>query len=98
VPRKFHGGGREAGQLLRIELATLCRCEPDGTLTFVAQWGSATARFPVGSRWKLGGHNVGTFVFRAGRPARVDYNVKTSSGPIGAGIREAGLRSAIFRL
>src|SRR6202020_327947 len=57
--------------------------------------GSVTARFPVGSRWVLGGRNVGTLVFRTGRPARVDYRAESSSGPLGAGIREAGLRSAI---
>src|SRR5580693_8546671 len=85
----------EVGQLLPVDQAALCRYEPDDTLTFVAQWGSVTARFPVGSRWKLGGHNVGTLVFQTGRPARVDYNVKTSSGALGASIREVGFRSAI---
>jgi signal transduction histidine kinase len=85
----------EVGQLLPVDQAALCRYEPDGALTFVSQWGSVTARFPVGSRWMLGGHNVGTLVFQTGRPARVDYNAKSSSGPLGVGIREAGLRSAI---
>jgi signal transduction histidine kinase len=50
----------EVGQLLPVDQAALCRYEPDGTLAFVSQWGSVTARFPVGSRWMLGGHNVGT--------------------------------------
>jgi signal transduction histidine kinase len=85
----------EVGQLLPVDQAALCRYEPDGTLTFVSQWGSVTARFPVGSRWMLGGRNVGTLVFQTGRPARVDYNAESSSGPLGAGIRAAGLRSAI---
>jgi signal transduction histidine kinase len=85
----------EVGQLLPVDQAALCRYEPDGTLTFVSQWGSVTARFPVGSRWILGGRNVGTLVFQTGRPARVDYNVESSSGPLGVGIREASLRSAI---
>src|SRR3984957_11506502 len=49
----------EVGQLLPVDQAALCRYEPDGTLTFVSQWGSVTARFPAGSRWKLGGRNVG---------------------------------------
>jgi signal transduction histidine kinase len=85
----------EVGQLLPVDQAALCRYEPDGTLTFVSQWGSVTARFPVGSRWTLGGRNVGTLVFQTGRPARADYNAESSSGPLGAGIRAAGLRSAI---
>jgi signal transduction histidine kinase len=85
----------EVGQLLPVDQAALCRYEPDGALTFVSQWGRVTARFPVGSRWKLGGRNVGTLVFQTGRPARVDYDAESSSGPLGAGIRDAGLRSAI---
>ena len=85
----------EVGQLLPVDQAALCRYEPDGTLTFVSQWGSVTARFPVGSRWMLGGRNVGTLVFQTGRPARIDYSAEPSSGPLGVGIRTAGLRSAI---
>jgi signal transduction histidine kinase len=85
----------EVGQLLPVDQAALCRYEPEGALTFVAQWGSVTARFPVGSRWMLGGRNVGTLVFQTGRPARADYNAESSSGPIGAGIRQAAFRSAI---
>jgi GAF domain-containing protein len=85
----------EVGQLLPVDQAALCRYEPDGTLAFVSQWGSVTVRFPVGSRWRLGGHNVGTLVFQTGRPTRVDYTAKSSSGPLGVGIREVGLRSAI---
>jgi signal transduction histidine kinase len=85
----------EVGRLLPVDQAALCRYEPGGALTFVSQWGRVTARFPVGSRWMLGGRNVGTLVFQTGRPARVDYSAESSSGPLGAGIREAGLRSAI---
>jgi signal transduction histidine kinase len=85
----------EVGQLLPVDQAALCRYEPDGALTFVSQWGSETARFPVGSRWMPGGHNVGTLVFQTGRPARVDYNAKSTSGPLGASIREVRFRSAI---
>ena len=91
----FTAVAEEVGQLLPVDQAALCRYEPDGALTFVSQWGKVTAHFPVGSRWMLGGHNVGTLVFQTGRPARVDYDAKSSSGPLGAGIREAGLRSAI---
>jgi GAF domain-containing protein len=85
----------EVGQLLPVDQAALCRYEPDGALTFVSQWGSVTARFLVGSRWMLGGHNVGTLVFQTGRPARLDYNAKSSSGALGVSIRAADLRSAI---
>jgi GAF domain-containing protein len=33
----------EVGQLLPVDQAALCRYEPDGTLTFVSQWGRVTA-------------------------------------------------------
>src|SRR3984885_10373786 len=91
----FAAVAEEVGQLLPVDLATMCRYDPDGALTFVSQWGSVTARFPGGSRWILGGHNVGTLVFQTGRPAQVDYNAQSSSGALGVGIRAAGLRSAI---
>ena len=81
----FTAVAEEVGQLLPVDSAAMCRYEPDGALTFVAQWGSAAARFPVGSRWMLGGHNVGTLVFKSGRPARVDDFADSSSGTIGAG-------------
>jgi signal transduction histidine kinase len=85
----------EVGQLLPVDSASMCRYESDATLTFVAQWGSVGGSFPVGSRWALGGHNLGTLVFNIGRPARVDNYADSSSGPLGGGIRKAGLRSAV---
>jgi GAF domain-containing protein len=96
APEKvFAAVAEEVGQLLPVDSAALCRYESDGALTFVAQWGSAAAGFPVGSRWVLGGHNLGSLVFQTGRPARVDSYAESSSGPLGPGIREAGLRSAV---
>jgi signal transduction histidine kinase len=91
----FTAVAEEVVQLLPVDSASMCRYESDGTLTFVAQWGSAMAHFPVGSRWTLGGHNLGTLVFETGRPARVDRYADSSSGPLGAAIREAALRSAV---
>jgi signal transduction histidine kinase len=73
----------------------MCRYESDGTLTFVAQWGRAVTRFPVGTRRTLGGHNLGTLVFESGRPARVDGYAESSSGALGVVVREASLRSAV---
>jgi signal transduction histidine kinase len=90
----FTAVAREVEQLLPVDSAAMCRYEPGGALTFVAQWGSSAA-FPVGSRWMLGGHNLGTLVFESGRPARVDGYANSSSGALGAGIRVAGLRSSV---
>jgi signal transduction histidine kinase len=91
----FAAVAEEVGKLLPVDSASMCRYESDGTLTFVAQWGTVVAHFPVGSRWTLGGHNLGTLVFETGRPARVDGYADSSSGPLGAAVREAALRSAV---
>jgi signal transduction histidine kinase len=91
----FAAVAEEVGQLLPVDSATMCRYESDGTLTFVAHWGRAVARFPVGTRKTLGGHNLGTLVFESGRSARVDGYADSSSGALGVVVREAALRSAV---
>ena len=83
----------EVGRLLPVGLAAMARYEPDGTITFVASWGSAHKHFPVGSRWSLGGHEIVTRVLRSGRPARADSY--SGSGPLDDTAREAGIRSAV---
>jgi signal transduction histidine kinase len=96
VPKEvFAAVAEEVGQLLPVDSAALCRYEPDDALTFVAQWGSSANRFPVGSRWPLEGYNLGTLVFQTSRPARIDGYAESSSGALGVGIREVGLRSAV---
>jgi signal transduction histidine kinase len=80
--------------LLPVDVAALGRFESDSTVTFVAVWGSAGERFPVGSRWSLGGKDVGTIVFETGRPARVD-SFADASGPLGVAAREEGVGSAV---
>jgi len=91
----FAAVAEEVGRLLPVDSASLCRYDPDGMLTFVSQWGSVAVGFPVGSRWALGGHNLGTLIFQTGRPARIDGYAGSSSGAISAGIRKEGLRSAV---
>jgi signal transduction histidine kinase len=85
----------EVGRLLPVDLANMSRYEPDRTETFVATWGTAGECFPVGSRWALEGHNLSTLVFDTGRPTRLDRYDRSSSGPLGAAGREAGIRSAV---
>jgi PAS domain S-box-containing protein len=84
----------EVGRLFPVDTANLCRYESDGTLTFVATWGIVGERFPVGSRWTLGGQNLGTLVFRTRRPVRID-RYADASGPLSVTGRETGLRSAV---
>jgi len=84
----------EVGQLLPVDLANMCRYEPDRMQTFVATWGRPGKRFPVGSRWPLGGKNLGTIVFETSRPARIE-NYADASGPVNVIAREVELRSAV---
>ena len=91
----FAAVAEEVGQLFPVDSATMGRYESDGTMTFVAHWGRAVARFPVGTRRALGGHNLGTLVFETGHPARVDGYADSSSGALGVVVREAALRSAV---
>ena len=91
----FAAVAEEVGQLLPVDSATMGRYDSDGTLTFVAHWGRAAARFPVGTRRTLGGHNLGSLVFETGRPARIDRYGDSTSGALGIVVREAALRSAV---
>jgi signal transduction histidine kinase len=85
----------EVARLFPIDLASLCRYESDGSLTFVASWGTAIEFFPVGSRRMLGGNNLGTIVFETGRSARIDKYSESSSGPIGVAAEAAGINSSL---
>jgi signal transduction histidine kinase len=85
----------EVGRLLPVDMASLCRYEPDGALTWVANWGRAREHFPAGSRRMLGGKNLGTIVFETGRSARIDNYAELSSGPVGLAARETGLNSSL---
>jgi GAF domain-containing protein len=82
------------GRLLPVDLANMCRYEPDRTQTFVATWGRPGKRFPLGDRWPLGGKNIGTMVFETGRSARIESYVD-ASGPVSVVGREVDLRSAV---
>jgi signal transduction histidine kinase len=84
----------EVGRLLPVEFADLGRCEPDGTITFLAAWGKASLVFPVGARLTLGGKNATSLVAQTGSPVRIE-SYDDASGPIGAPTRETGVRSAI---
>jgi signal transduction histidine kinase len=86
----------EIARLLPVNVAGFIRYDPDGMFTYVAAWGKAVDYVPpVGSRWMLGGHNLGTLVFETGRPARLDQYVDDSSGPASYVVRKVGYNSAV---
>jgi GAF domain-containing protein len=84
----------EAGQLLRVDSATMSRDDPDGMFTTVAAWGTGVIALPVGKRWISEGKNATAIVFETGRPARID-DFADASGAVGVAAREAGYRSAV---
>jgi signal transduction histidine kinase len=91
----FAAVSEEIGQLLRVDLASICRYEGDGTITFVAAWGMAGRLFPVGSRQMLEENNLGALVLKTGRSARMDHYADIASGPIGVAARATGINSSL---
>ena len=85
----------EIGRLLPVNVVGFIRYDSDGMFTYVAAWGKAVDYVPpVGSRWMLGGHDLGTLVFETGRPARLDHYVDNSWGPLYV-VRRVGYDSAV---
>jgi signal transduction histidine kinase len=89
----FAAVAEEIGHLLSVDVVNVCRYNPDRTITFLAAWGSAGQRFPVGSSLSLGGRNLGTLIYETGRSGRIEGYADDSS--IGALTVGAGVRSAV---
>src|ERR1700677_3109879 len=87
----FAAVAEEARRLFLVDVANMCRYEPDGVATVVASVGQ---RLAVGSRVKLEGKNGTTLVHRTGRAARID-DYADASGAFAANARERGVRSAV---
>jgi signal transduction histidine kinase len=90
----FAAVAKEAGQLLAVDFAYMGRYEPEDTVTVTAAWARTGREAAVGSRFKLGGWNLGTTVFRTGRTTRFD-SLADASGPVGVAARENGLRASV---
>ena len=84
----------EVGQVLPVDFADLSRYEPDGTVTILATWGITHAVLPSGARLRLGGKNLSTVVAETGASARIE-SYADASGPIGAAVRKAGVRTVV---
>jgi GAF domain-containing protein len=84
----------EVGQLLPVDFADLSRYEPDGTVTILATSGITHTVLPSGARLRLGGKNLSTVVAETGASARIE-SYADASGPIGAAVREAGIRTVV---
>jgi GAF domain-containing protein len=85
----------EVGQLLHVDFVVLSRQEPEATQVSVGAWSRTSAvPFPVGTRVRLGGHDVVSLVMQTGRPARID-DYGEASGDVAAAARRWGMHSAI---
>jgi signal transduction histidine kinase len=86
----------EVGRVLGTDHTSLLRYDPDGGATAVGAWTriGAAAPIPVGSRVSLGGRNVTTLVFQAGRPARLD-DYADASGPAADIAHTWGVRASV---
>ena len=81
----------EVGRLLPVDQSALCRYEPDGTLTFVSQLGQCDGPLSGGQPVDASAAITSArWYSQTGRPARADYSAKSSSGPLGVGIRRGG--------
>jgi len=86
---------QETGQLLKVEITSMVRYEPDGTSTVVASWGrGAKASLPVGDREPLGGKNLVTIISETSSPARLDHCDGVSGARVER-LAEAGFRAAV---
>jgi signal transduction histidine kinase len=72
---------QEVAQLLAADRGTVCRYEPDGSMTVVAYWTSEERGVPVGTRVKLEGDSVAALVQQSARPNRFD-SYEGLSGPV----------------
>jgi signal transduction histidine kinase len=84
----------EVARLLPVAYAHMGRYEPDGTITVLAASGLSVDRFPIGSRWSLGGKNLVTIVFETGRPGRIE-SYADASGAFGVAGREEAVGSGV---
>ena len=80
----------EVGRVLETEMANLGRYETDAVVIV----GSVGEHFPVGTRFTLGGKNIGALVFETGRSVRFD-NYAEATGPGTDRVRGLGVRSAV---
>jgi signal transduction histidine kinase len=84
----------ELGRVLPGRTVSMGRFESDGTVSPVALSKDVSDRFPIGSRFPLGGNNVSTAVAQTGRPARID-SYAGAAGTLAVAIRDEGLLSSV---
>jgi GAF domain-containing protein len=85
----------EAGRLLGAHLAGMARYDSDNTLTVLAAWAAEGEHPLVPGPWPLEGGDLGSTIWRTGRPVRID-DYTGVPGRIAAFVRdELGIRSSV---
>jgi signal transduction histidine kinase len=90
----FSAVTEEVGALLGADLAAMARHETDDTVTVVATWAAAGEQLGVGARLPTEEGDPATLILKTPRAARID-DWSDVRGPIGAAIRERGIRSSV---
>ena len=92
----FAAVAEEVGRLLQADFTNMLRYDTDRAAVSVGAWRGPNAMptVAVGTRLPLGGRNVTTLVYEAGRPIRID-DYRDANGVIGQNVRERGARSAV---
>ena len=90
----FDAVAGETLELMAADSAGVCRYEPDGTATVVADRNKLGPPLAVGTRLTLEGESVTALVWHTGRPGRRD-DLEGASGMIATLARERGLRAAV---
>ncbi|HEX4686774.1 MAG TPA: GAF domain-containing protein, partial [Nocardioides sp.] len=85
----------EVGRVLDVDYVILSRHEPEATQVSVGAWSRSAGAvpFPVGTRVRLGGHDVVSLVMRTGRPARID-DYRQAGGEVAEAARRWGMGAA----
>lgn len=85
----------EVGRLFDAD-AAVCRFEPDGSAMITVGLTEGVPIASLGSRVELEDFLAGTQVYRTGRVARIDAErLRSDSGPVAAGLRQAGFISTV---
>ena len=84
----------EIAQLLGTDDVRIFRYDGDREAVVVAARGDED-HAPLGSRYRLGGTNATSEVFRSRQPARIDDVPDTASGEIAETAQRVGLRSVV---
>jgi signal transduction histidine kinase len=85
----------EVGSIMGADFLFMVRYNTDETATIISAWASKGIDWPaVGTRYRIGGRNSTTLVYRTGRQARVD-DYDDASGDAAAIAAERGYRSTV---